>query len=445
MPSNAIKYIVRQPIKDMNGKIMAHEIRYAGENSAYDIEGQDFAAADTIYSFLTQNSTKVLKDTLSFMTFTSNLLMRQTPKLFNPGTLVIQVDDSVIINPLAMRFVERYSKEGYKLAVNDFQFSPRYFSIIDKFDYIKINFQTVADSSIRNIVDLAHSMKKKCIATGIDDEDLYQKAFIMEVDAMEGRWVAEKLFTIDNMLVSYTADEKGFGTLKEAMKKLTKDLPEGKKETYPFVFDGGNKNEGFKTSSQVNYVARCGNFRTGGFAGEEGEDGFPGYEYTGELRILRLILSYDYLWLNLRVKGGAYGCMSGFGRSGEGYFVSYRDPGMARTNEVYEKIVEYLESFDVDERDMTKYVIGTVSAMDTPFTPADKGARGLSGYLSGVTGEMLQQERDEVLKAQPEDIRRLAGIVKAILDTGSLCTIGNEEKIESDRGMFGEVKSLYNG
>ena len=193
MPSNAIKYIVRQPIKDMNGKIMAHEIRYAGENSAYDIEGQDFAAADTIYSFLTQNSTKVLKDTLSFMTFTSNLLMRQTPKLFNPGTLVIQVDDSVIIHPFAMRFVERFAKDGYKIAVNEFQFTPRYIALLDKVDYIKINFQITADTSIRNTVEMAHSMGKLCIATEVDNEELYQKAFVMEVDAMEGQYVAEQM------------------------------------------------------------------------------------------------------------------------------------------------------------------------------------------------------------------------------------------------------------
>ena len=257
--------------------------------------------------------------------------------------------------------------------------------------------------------------------------------------------VAGKLFTIDNMLVSYTADEKGFAGLKEAMKKLTGDLPEGEKKTYPFVFEAGNKNEGFKTSSQVNFVARCGNFRTGGLAGEAGKNGFSGYEYTGELRILRLILSYDYLWLNLRVKGGAYGCMSGFGRSGEGYFVSYRDPNLAETNEVYEKIVEYLEQFDVDERDMTKYVIGTISALDTPLTPSDKGARGLSAYLSGVTDQMLQEERDQILAAGPEDIRRLAGIVKAILGTGSLCVIGNDERVEKERELFGEVKNLYRG
>ena len=193
------KYIVRQPIKDLTGKIIGQEILYHGENQAYSMEdgatANDFAAADTIYSFLAQNSGGVLKGSRSFMTFTTNLLMKQTPKLFDPSELVIQVDDSVIIHPLAMRFLERFSKEGYQIAVNDFQFTPRYFSIIDRCDYIKINFQTTGDTSIRNIVEMAHSMNKLCIATGIDNQDLYQKAFVMEVDAMEGRWVAERLFT----------------------------------------------------------------------------------------------------------------------------------------------------------------------------------------------------------------------------------------------------------
>ena len=196
MTSN--KYIVRQPIKNQSSQIIGYEIRYYGENQAYSSEGptsSDFAAADAIYSFLTQNTDKVLKGSLNFMTFTTNLLMKQTPKLFDCHDLVIQVDDSVIINPLAMRFVERYSKEGYKIAVNDFQFSPRYFSIIDKFDYIKINFKTITDSSIHNIVEVAHSMHKQCVATNVDTEELYQKAFKMEVDAIEGQWVAENLFT----------------------------------------------------------------------------------------------------------------------------------------------------------------------------------------------------------------------------------------------------------
>ena len=157
-----------------------------------------------------------------------------------------------------------------------------------------------------------------------------------------------------------------------------------------------------------------------------------------------MILSYDYLWIQVRVKGGAYGVMSGIGRSGEGYFVSYRDPNLRETNTVYENIVEYLENFDADERDMTKYVIGTISDLDAPLTPSLKGSRGLSAYLSGVTAGMLAEEREQVLDATPADIRALAPIVKAVLDTGSLCVIGNEDKVRAESGLFGEVKNLFN-
>ncbi len=243
--------------------------------------------------------------------------------------------------------------------------------------------------------------------------------------------VMEKLFTSKNMLVSYTSDEEGYKLLPDSLKKLTDLLPEGEGTCYPFTFLNGNRNEGFSTASQVNYVARCGTFVG------------SGQEYTGALKILKVILSYDYLWINLRVKGGAYGCMSGFGRSGEGYFTSYRDPNVRETNRIYDGVVDYLESFQATDRDMTKYVIGTISDMDVPFPPSTRGNRGLSAYLSGVDKEMMEKEREEVLTATQEDIRSLASLVKAVLDTGSLCVIGNEEKIEADKDLFGETKNLF--
>ncbi|MGL5436810.1 MAG: insulinase family protein [Lachnospiraceae bacterium] len=242
--------------------------------------------------------------------------------------------------------------------------------------------------------------------------------------------VCARLFTTSNLLINYTADDKGYAYLPEAMKKLTDHLKPGDDILYPFSHPVANLNEGLKTSSQVNYVARCGNFRS------------AGYEYTGALRILQVILSYDYLWLNIRVKGGAYGCMSGFGRSGEGYLVSYRDPNLAETNQIYEGIIKYLQEFDPDDRDMTKYVIGAISNMDSPLTPSLKGSRGMSAYLSGVTEAMMQQERDQVLDAAKEDIRALADIIQAVLDTGSLCVVGNEEKIEANRALFGTIRNL---
>ena len=259
------------------------------------------------------------------------------------------------------------------------------------------------------------------------------KAFEKDPKALIGKLeaVVARLFTTDNMLISVTADEEGFKLLPDALKTLTDALPAGSGETYPFTFEKKNLNEGFKTSSQVNYVARCGNFRT------------KGYDYTGALQILKPILNYDYLWINLRVKGGAYGCMSAFGRSGDGYFASYRDPNLKETNEVYENVVGYLENFDADERDMTKYVIGTISEMDTPLSPSAKGERGLSAYLSHVTNEMLAKERAQILAARPEDIRALAPVLKAVLDTGSLCVIGGDEKVEANKELFGEVKALF--
>lgn len=244
--------------------------------------------------------------------------------------------------------------------------------------------------------------------------------------------VAGRLFTVRNMLVSYTADAEGFAKLPDAMASLTSMLPKGSGVVYPFVFKKENRNEGFKTSSQVNYVARCGSF-----AGS-------GCEYTGALKILKVILSYDYLWINLRVKGGAYGCMSGFGRSKEGYFVSYRDPNLAETDRIYEGIVEYLNHFQVEERDMTKYVIGTISDLDVPQPPSTRGGRGLAAYLSGVDETMMKEEREAILNAGPGDIRALAPVVAAVLNTGSFCVVGNEEKIEADRDRFGEIKNLFN-
>ena len=93
--------------------------------------------------------------------------------------------------------------------------------------------------------------------------------------------------------------------------------------------------------------------------------------------------------------------MSSFGRNGETMLVSYRDPKLGETNRVYEGIPEYLRTFSIDDRDMTKYVIGAFSELDAPLNPAAKGARNLGAWLSGVTDEMIQRERDQVLNGDP--------------------------------------------
>ena len=191
------KYIVRQPIKNADGAIIGHEIMYYGENEAFSEEQSavDFAAADTIYSFLTENSSKVFKNTLNFMTFTTMLLMKKTPRLFDKSELVIQIDDSVIIHPLSMHFVRQYAQEGYKIAVNEFRFAPRYLSLMDTIDYIKVNIADTQGSALRNAMDIAHSMNKKCIVTNIENADQYNTALRLKADGFEGPYVAAKLET----------------------------------------------------------------------------------------------------------------------------------------------------------------------------------------------------------------------------------------------------------
>lgn len=224
------KYIVRQPIKSPDGRILGYEILYHGENQAFSNDNgalsSEFAAADTVYNFLTQNSTKVLKGSLNFMTFTTMLLMKKTPKLFDKSELVIQIDDSIIIHPLSMRFVQQYAKEGYKIAVNEFQFAPRYLALMDSIDYIKINAKSSSDTTMHNTIEIAHSMNKQCIVTNIDSEALYQKAIAMKADALEGPYVAERLTTkahsgaylqsnFFRLMVAVTRDEPNVAEIEE--------------------------------------------------------------------------------------------------------------------------------------------------------------------------------------------------------------------------------------
>lgn len=241
------------------------------------------------------------------------------------------------------------------------------------------------------------------------------------------------IFRKENLIISFTSDEEGLATLKDKLLPFVEQLKKDPVEKVTENFELKRLNEGFKTSAQVQYVARTGNFIKAGFS------------YTGALEVLKVIMSYDYLWTNIRVKGGAYGCMCGFSNiSGNGYFTSYRDPNLKETNDVYERAYEYVKNFTVDERDMTKYIIGSISNLDTPRTPRTKGAVSIGAYLSGITQEDLQRQRNEILNVTVEDIRELAGIVKAIMNDQNLCVIGNDKKIEDNKEMFHVVKNLIN-
>ncbi len=242
--------------------------------------------------------------------------------------------------------------------------------------------------------------------------------------------IINQIFGQERLLVSFTAEKACYDRAVPAIQKFIEALPKGSAVVATPDYTMGQQNEAFTDASAIQYVARSGNFVNHGFA------------YTGALNILKMILSYDYLWNNVRVKGGAYGCSSSFLRTGDTYFTSFRDPNLGKTNEVYEKMPEYIRNFRADEREMTKYIIGTLGNMDTPLYPEGKGQRAMTAYLKKLTLEELQEERDEILGATDEDIRKLAEPIQAVLSDACICVIGNENNIQKEKELFKKIRSL---
>ncbi|MBQ7918334.1 MAG: insulinase family protein [Lachnospiraceae bacterium] len=242
--------------------------------------------------------------------------------------------------------------------------------------------------------------------------------------------LAKHIFRKENLMIDFVGTEEGFSQVEKAAERFAGSLYTEPVEKVSFVPTYEKKNEGFMTSGQVQYVARGGNFR---------KKGLP---YTGALRILKVMMGYDYLWNNIRVKGGAYGCMCSFGKGGDGGFVSYRDPNLKKTVEVFEGAAKAISEVKLDERTMTQYLIGAVSDLDVPMNPQGYALFSLSAYMTGITQEMLQKEREDMLTATPEDIRALSKYIEAMMSDGYFCTVGNAEKVKEASDLFMSIENM---
>lgn len=240
----------------------------------------------------------------------------------------------------------------------------------------------------------------------------------------------KKIFTRAAMTLEITSDEDDKNNAMSLLPAWTQALPAGEKQTSLCQFALTQKNEGIMTSGKVQYVAKGGNFRD------------HGYAYTGSLMVLDTILQYGYLWTKIRVQGGAYGAFTRFYDNGDMVLCSYRDPNLGHSIDAYNALADYLDDFNVSDREMTKYVIGTLSRIDIPLTPSLRGDKAMNRYFTGTTQEAAQARRDQLLQTTAADIRALAPLIRAVMKDNNVCVMGNEAKIRQEANWFGQLISL---
>lgn len=243
--------------------------------------------------------------------------------------------------------------------------------------------------------------------------------------------VSQLIFNKNALLISLTSEEKHYSIFKNQLPALIEDLRTDKFNKIEYKFDLSAKNEAFMTSSEVQYVGKGYNFKK------------LGHSYNGTLQVLKTILSYDYLWNSIRVRGGAYGAFFNIGRDGNIFLGSYRDPNLIETLNAYDGTPEYLMSFDSDDREMRKYIIGTISRLDTPYTNAVKGEVATARYLRHIKHDDLQRERTEILDTKKQDIRDANKLMQDVLQKNYICVLGNEDRITAHKEAFKNLINLF--
>lgn len=243
--------------------------------------------------------------------------------------------------------------------------------------------------------------------------------------------VSKLIFNKDNIMVSVTGEEDIYAAFTTELPKIVSILGEEKLPDAKCNFELSKNNEALLTSSDVQYVAKGYNFIK------------KGYEYKGQMLVLKTIASLDYLWNRVRVQGGAYGGFANLVRSGNIVFVSYRDPNVKETLAAYDGIVDYIGTFEASEREMTKYIIGTISELDSPLTPSMKGERATAYYIRGISQEQRQKERKEVLSTKPEDIKSFKAMLADITKENCYCVLGNESKLKDNKEIFDNLVNVF--
>lgn len=238
---------------------------------------------------------------------------------------------------------------------------------------------------------------------------------------------AALLFTKENLEAALGSEATDFAAVETALHQLS--LPNQTAEPQTYQFHLQSEKTAFTGSGGVVYNITSFDYQKAGIP------------YCGTFKVLQTIINLEYLWNKVRVQGGAYGGGCKFMQSGFSYFYSYRDPNLKRTYDIYKELVKDIASFTADEREMTKYILGTINELDQPKTNMDRLNAAIGKFYKDISDESLMQERKEILHTTAADIRDCVKLLQ-LVDGENICTIGSEQIVKAHTDMFEKIEPL---
>ena len=240
------------------------------------------------------------------------------------------------------------------------------------------------------------------------------------------RDLRDRIFTSTGTIASFTGSDEDYARYWAAAGDLglaPRTAPA--KELYvPWPED---KHEAFVIPSDVTYLARACDPRA------------LGIETDGVWSVASNALSYDYLWNEIRVKGGAYGCGFRSPSPRHASFYTYRDPAIDPSLARIEAAGDWLASFEPDADTFEGFIVSCVSGMDAPLKPYALTKRRNAEYFCGVASEARAERRRQMLEATPEALRAMAGDVERIATEAPACVFAGREAIEASGANWNAI------
>ena len=241
--------------------------------------------------------------------------------------------------------------------------------------------------------------------------------------------VKNTIFNKNNLIISITGENAEYKVFKENLNTLVQVLETKKLPSQKYEFKTQDTNEAFTSPIDVLY-----NFAAFDFT----KDGF---KYNGSMKVLNNIIS-DYLFNEVRVKGGAYGASFGIINESNIVFMSYRDPKLKETYNAYNSTVDFIKNFDLDEKSFEKFIISSLAEYYVPMSNIQKGNMADHYYIMGIKTEDLNRELKEILDTKPQDMKKFAEMIEKGLKDNNIVTVGNEKVIKDNKDFFNSIKNL---